>query len=99
MNDKQQKVEQFIEKTLSKGASQSAFDKIAEYLLKKCQLRIGTKKFYLMEIEFYCDEKNGWKDEKIYKKKEQNEMGLFCSHGSGVDFTFGDKQKGRYGES
>ena len=96
-SEKQRNVEKFIEGVLSEGASQGAFDKMADYLLKKCQLRIGDEKFYLMEIEFYCDEKNGWKDSSIYKNKKQNEMGLFYSHVSGIDFTFGDKQKERYG--
>ena len=65
MNDKQQKVEQFIEETLAHGASQQAFDKIARYLLCSCVLIVGEKQYRLTEIEFYCHEINKtsvWRD-------------------------------------
>ena len=73
-SEKQRNVEKFIEKCLADGASQSAFDKIANYLLKKCQLRIENNAYYFTEIEFYCHELTGaWKDTSIYAVKYEND--------------------------
>ncbi|MDA3909091.1 MAG: hypothetical protein PF437_08375 [Sulfurimonas sp.] len=95
--------------TIETDQIQGQFKKIAQLLMGKYAIEYNGRNFLLDEIEFYfcssnhidvyshsINEKN--MNECISKdNNEQGKMLHWYFHGSGIDITFGDKDKGIYG--
>ncbi|MGE3652804.1 MAG: hypothetical protein AB7G22_01660 [Flavobacteriales bacterium] len=88
--------------------SEKDFRKIASNLMNNFVIRANRKDYRLAEIEFYLYEKDNHEDDFIHAKisgKEilnesatyQKKMGRWYFHYSGIDLTFGDEQKNRFG--
>ena len=79
---------------------EGSFQQMADYLMNKCVLRLGEKKYRFSEIEFYCHSP-GHQDPFAHKHDEQLKFGTWYHHGSGLDITFGEKasskEKNTYG--
>lgn len=83
------------------------FAEIADKLMNNFVIRANRKDFRLAEIEFYLHEKDKHEDDFIHAKiikgkpndsaKHQIKMGCWYFHYSGIDLTFGDSQKNRFG--
>jgi hypothetical protein len=83
------------------------FAEIADKLMNNFVIRANHKDFRLAEIEFYLHEKDKHEDDFIHAKiikgkpndsaKHQIKMGCWYFHYSGIDLTFGDSQKNRFG--
>lgn len=87
--------------------SEKDFQKIATNLMNNFVIRANGNDFRLAEIEFYLHEKDKHEDDFIHAKiinekpndsaNHQIKMGCWYFHYSGIDLTFGDSQKNRFG--
>ena len=70
---------------LSTKDNKTAFDELAEYLLKKVAIRKGDKTYYIKEIEFYLYND---RHRDIITYPRTCEAGQWYFHSSGVDISF-----------
>lgn len=74
-----------------------SFDQIADYLFHQTYIQVGTAQYQLTEIEFYYYDMEEHPDSYAHKNEVQLDLGNWYFHGSGLDITFGNKEKRIYG--
>ena len=70
------------------------FYELATYLMNELCLSVAGKRYKITELEIYCNDKKEHNDPFIHGSVEQLSCGKWYFHGSGLDITFGDAERG-----
>jgi len=68
-----------------------SFEEIATELINQYCISVESKKYRILELEFYFYHEEKFRDCFTYRKEEQKTNGEWYFHYSGIDITFGSK--------